>query len=363
MLRFECDYTEGAHPRIIDALIRTNAVQTPGYGTDKYCETARKMIRVACDNEDMDVQFLVGGTQANATIIAAALRSHQGVLAPETGHIAGHETGAIEATGHKVLTLPATDGKITAQQVKQALEEHWDEINHEHIPQPGMVYVSQPTETGMIYSKRELQEIYRVCQQFGIFFFIDGARLGYALASHRNDARLSDIAASCDVFYIGGTKVGAMFGEAVCITSDAIKRDFRYHMKQRGGMLAKGRFLGVQFETLFRDGLYLEISKSAVTQALRIKQAFEDMEFTFLYDSATNQQFPIVNRLVYQELIKKYSVSFWKQLEGDRIAIRICTSWATKSSDVDALVEDITRICTLYKTNGLNPGKEFFGEN
>lgn len=360
MLRFECDYAEGAHPRIIDALIRTNLSQTPGYGEDKYCETARKMIRTACGDEDMEVQFLVGGTQANTTVISAALRSHQGVLSAETGHVAGHETGAIEATGHKVLTLPTPNGKLTAPQVKAAIEAHWNDVTHEHMPQPGMVYVSQPTETGLIYSKKELQEIYKVCRQFEIYFFIDGARLGYALASPRNDAFLSDLAESCDVFYIGGTKVGAMFGEAVCIVNESLKKDFRYHMKQRGGMLAKGRFLGLQFETLFRDGLYLEISKNAVTQALRIKQVFEDMNCEFLYDSPTNQQFPIVNKLVYQEIIKKYAVSHWGQLEGDRIAIRVCTSWATKEKDVSELIEDVTRICTLYKTGSKSPVKEFY---
>ena len=360
MLRFECDYAEGAHPRIIDALVRTNATQTPGYGTDKYCETARRMIKAACGNEDMDVQFLVGGTQANATIVAAALRSHQALLAPETGHVAGHETGAIEATGHKVITLPTDDGKLNATQIKFAIEAHWGDANHEHIPQPGMVYVSQPTETGLVYTKRELQDIYRVCQQAGIFFFIDGARLGYALAAAKNDALLSDLANSCDVFYIGGTKVGAMFGEAVCIINENIKRDFRYIIKQHGGMLAKGRFLGIQFETLFRDGLYLEISKKAVSQALQIRKTFEQMGCELRYDSPTNQQFVIVNSLIYQELSKKYSVSLWERLDGDRIVIRLCTSWATRDENLDALIEDITRICNLYKTVTPTEIKDFY---
>ncbi|MDR0951778.1 MAG: aminotransferase class V-fold PLP-dependent enzyme [Oscillospiraceae bacterium] len=360
MKRFECDYTEGAHPKILDALVRTNSVQTPGYGTDKYCESARKMIRAACGNEDMDVQFLSGGTQANATLIAAALRPHQAALAAATAHIAEHETGAIEATGHKVLTLPTPDGKITAQQVKQAVESHWADPTREHTPQPGLVYVSQPTETGMIYSKHELQELYKVCKQNGLYFFIDGARLGYALAAPGNDAFLADISKTCDMFYIGGTKVGAMFGEAVCIIDETLKRDFRYHIKQRGGMLAKGRFLGLQFETLFRDGLYLEISKNAVTQALKIKRAFQSAGCDLRYNSPTNQQFPIVNTLVYNELTKKYSVNFQEQLEGDRIVIRVCTSWATKPEDADALIEDVTRICNLYKTEAGKAAQEYF---
>jgi threonine aldolase len=360
MIRFESDYVEGAHPRIVDAIIRTNATQTPGYGEDKYCDSARKIIKAACGRENMDVHFLVGGTQTNATVISAALRSHQGVMSAHTGHIAGHETGAIEATGHKVLTLPTRDGKLDAQQVKRFVEEHFNDPDHEHVVQPGMLYISQPTETGMIYSKRELGELYKVCRLLDIYFFIDGARLGYALGAFKNDAFLADLVTLCDVFYIGGTKVGAMFGEAVCIMNEALKRDFRYNMKQRGGMLAKGRFLGIQFETLFKDGLYLEISKKAVEQAMRVKKTFAAMGCEFLYDSPTNQQFPIVNNLVYNELIKKYHVSRWGRLEGDRIPIRICTSWATREEALEALIEDVTRICSLYKTRTISREQDYF---
>lgn len=348
MLRFECDYTEGAHPRILEALIKTNREQTKGYGEDEFCETARKIIRLACGREDMNVHFLVGGTQANATVIASVLRPHQAVICAETGHIATHESGAVEATGHKVITLPSEDGKITAVQVKKLLDEHWSDPTREHCPQPAMVYISHPTETGLIYSKRELTALRRVCDNRNIPLYLDGARLGYALAADENDLFMADIAELCDLFYIGGTKVGAMFGEAVCICSEELERDFRYHIKQHGGMLAKGRFLGIQFETLFKDGLYLEISRNAVSQAMRIKEAFQSAGCDFLYDSPTNQQFPIVNKAVKSELSKNYSFTIWKEMPGDKTAVRFVTSWATKEENVDTLVNDIKRICRLY---------------
>lgn len=348
MTRFECDYAEGAHPSILKRLTQTNSLQTAGYGCDEICETAAKMIRLACGNEHMNVHFLVGGTQANATVVASALRAHQAVVSPETGHIAGHESGAIEATGHKVITLPTEDGKITAKQVRALLSDHYNDPDHEHMPQPAMVYISQPTETGLIYTKRELQELQRACWERDAFLYVDGARLGYALAAEKNDVYLADLAKLCDVFYIGGTKVGAMFGEAVCIVNDKLKADFRYHIKQHGGLLAKGRLLGIQFETLFRDGLYLEISRRAVTQAMRIKQAFKKSGCTFLFDSPTNQQFPIVNSMVIAELQKNYSFKVWKPLEDDFFALRFVTSWATEEKAVDALVADIERVCRLY---------------
>ncbi len=348
MLRFECDYSEGAHPRILQRLLETNNDQTPGYGEDDYCDTARKIIRLACGDENMDVHFLVGGTQANATVIASALRPYQGVICAETGHIASHETGAIEATGHKVLPIPSENGKISALQVKALVEAHWNDSTHEHMPQPAMVYISQPTETGLVYTKRELEELRRICTRLGLYLFADGARLGYALASDSCDLYLSDMARLCDVFYIGGTKVGAMFGEAVCITNKTLKTDFRYNMKQRGAMLAKGRFLGLQFDVLLRDGLYLQISKKAVSQAMRIKEAFQSSGCHFLYDSPTNQQFPIVNSMVLTELSKNYSFALWQKMSGDFTAIRFVTSWATADSAVDSLVNDIKRICRLY---------------
>ena len=348
MLRFECDYTEGAHPKILEALMKTNREQTPGYGEDEFCETARKMIRLACGNNEMNVYFLMGGTQANTTVIGSVLRPHQAVVCAETGHIAVHESGAIEATGHKVITLPSEDGKITAAQVRKLLDDHWRDPTREHCPQPAMVYISHPTETGLIYTKRELKELRRVCDERKIPLYLDGARLGYALAAKDNDVFMADLADLCDVFYIGGTKVGAMFGEAVCVCNENINRDFRYHIKQHGGLLAKGRFLGVQFETLFKDGLYLEISRNAVNQAMRIKEAFQSVGCDFLYDSPTNQQFPIINDAVMSELSKNYSFSVWQKMNGGLTAVRFATSWATKEENVDTLVNEIRRICRIY---------------
>jgi threonine aldolase len=348
MLRFECDYTEGAHPKILEALMKTNREQVPGYGEDEFCESARKIIRLACGNSDMDVYFLMGGTQANTTVIASVLRSHQAVVCADTGHIAVHESGAIEATGHKVITIPSEDGKITAAQVRTLLDSHWSDPTREHTPQPAMLYLSHPTETGLIYTKRELKELRRVCDERKIPLYLDGARLGYALAAKDNDVFMADLAELCDVFYIGGTKVGAMFGEAVCVCNENLNRDFRYHIKQHGGLLAKGRFLGVQFETLFKDGLYLEISRNAVNQAMRIKEAFQSVGCDFLYDSPTNQQFPIINDAVMKELSKNYTFSVWQKMNGGMTAVRFATSWATKEEHVDTLVNEIRRICRIY---------------
>jgi threonine aldolase len=350
LLRFECDYTEGMHPRILEQIIKTNGIQMPGYGEDEYCERARTIIRLACGCENMDVHFLVGGTQANATVVSAALRTHQAVVCAESGHVAVHESGAIEATGHKVISIPSEDGKITAAQVKKLVEEHWDDVTHEHCPQPAMVYVSQPTETGLLYTLSELRELRRICSQKSLLLYCDGARLGYGLGSEINDVLLADYPRLFDVFYIGGTKVGAMFGEAVCIVNDALRRDFRYIMKQHGGMLAKGRFLGLQFETLFIDGLYLELGKKADEQAMRIRDAFLGANCGLMYNSYTNQQYPIVNNEVFDELSRSYSFAVWKKLAPNRTAIRIATSWATRDEDVDVLVEDIRRICRDYST-------------
>ena len=294
MIRFECDYGEGAHPRILERLAATNMEQTAGYGEDPHCEAARGYIRELCRMPDADVHFLVGGTQANLTVIAAALRPHQGVIAAESGHINVHETGAIAATGHKVITVPGENGKITAGEVRGVCDSHWRDPTHEHIAQPAMVYISNPSEIGTIYTLAELEEISKVCRKCGLPLFMDGARLGYGLACELCDYTLADIAALCDVFYIGGTKVGALFGEAVVITDAALKRDFRYIMKQRGAMLAKGRLLGIQFEALFEDGLYFEISRQATELAMKLRAACTAKGYPFLVDSMTNQQFPIL---------------------------------------------------------------------
>ena len=344
MIRFESDYAEGAHKRILTRLIETNEEQTPGYGMDEHCERARTYIQKACEVDNGDVHFLVGGTQTNTTIISSILRPHQGAVAATTGHIAVHETGAIEATGHKVLTLPSEDGKITAQQVKELYNAHWEDATHEHMVQPGLVYISHPSENGTTYSKSELEELSEVCRQCNLPLVMDGARLGYGLVAQDSDLSLADIARLCDVFYIGGTKVGAMFGEAVVIINEHLKKDFRYFIKQRGGMLAKGRLLGIQFETLFEDGLYYEISNHAVELAMQIREAFVEKGFALKYDSKTNQQFPILPNDVLTKLSENYSFSYWEQVDATHSVVRFCTSWATKSADVEMLIEDIKNI-------------------
>ena len=341
MLRFQCDYQEGAHPSILKKMKETNYEQTAGYGNDPYCESARKKIRRLCNAPEADVHFLVGGTQTNFTVISAILRPYQGALAAVSGHINVHETGAIEATGHKVLALPSEDGKITAAQVREAYEAHWNDADHEHIVQPGMVYISHPTENGTLYAKEELQALSRTCRELGLPLFLDGARLGYGLMAEKSSLGLTDIAELTDVFYIGGTKVGALFGEAVVITNPALKKDFRYLIKQHGGMLAKGRLLGIQFDVLFTDNLYFEISKKAVRQALRIADACRSAGCAFFADSPTNQQFPIFPDAALEKLGEKYAWSYWARVDDFHSAIRLCTSWATTDENVDALCADI----------------------
>lgn len=340
MIQFQCDYNEGAHPLILQRLVETNMEQTVGYGLDPHCDNARRLIREACEAPDADVHFLVGGTQANATVIASILRPYQCVVCAETGHINVHETGAIEHGGHKVLGLPTSNGLLTAEQVRLTLKSHFDDDSEpEHMVQPGMVYVSYSSEVGTLYTKAELTAISNVCHQYGLPLFVDGARLGYGLMSPESDLTLADLARIADVFYIGGTKQGALFGEAVVITSDALKRDFRYNIKQGGGMLAKGRLLGIQFETLFTDGLYFKIAKHAIDQAMRIRDVLKQRGFSFLMDSPTNQQFPIVTNEQYAQLSKDFLVSFWQRVDENHIAIRICTSWATLPENVDKLIQ------------------------
>ncbi|MDR3266946.1 MAG: low specificity L-threonine aldolase [Tannerella sp.] len=341
MIRFECDYAEGAHPAILESLIHSNFEQTKGYGEDEHCENARRLIRQSCENNSVDVHFLVGGTQANMTVISSVLRPYQGVISVESGHVNVHETGAIEATGHKIIAVEGINGKITASQVEHIHTEHWKDANHEHIVQPGMVYISHPTEKGTIYTRNELTELSLVCRESGLPLFMDGARLGYGLMADGNDITLPDIAQLCDVFYIGGTKVGALFGEAVVITNETLKKDFRYMMKQRGGMLAKGRLLGIQFETLFKDGLYFEISKHAIETAMRIRDAFKAKNILFYAESPTNQQFPILTKEQIAVLSQKYAFETWAKIDATCSAVRFCTSWATREEDVVALIEDI----------------------
>ena len=343
-IQFQCDYNEGAHPRILERLAETNYVQTPGYGEDEFCAHARDLIRCACKTPEADIHFLVGGTQTNATVIASALRPHQGVLCAETGHINVHETGAVEHSGHKVLALPTSEGKITADQIAQALQGHHDDVNFEHMVQPGMVYISFPTEYGTLYSLAELTAISEICRKWSVPLFVDGARLGYGLMSSRCDITLPDLAQLADVFYIGGTKQGALFGEAVVITSDVLKSDFRYNIKQNGGMLAKGRLLGIQFEILFTDHLYFDIAAHADRLAQRIHDAFAAKGISFHVNSPTNQQFPILTDCQRECLDRDFVSDFWERIDDDHCCVRYCTSWATREESVDRLVAAINAL-------------------
>ncbi len=341
MIRFENDYSEGAYPGILEKLIETNYVQTSGYGIDPYCEEAKTTIKKLCNREDIDVHFLVGGTQTNTTVIASILRPHQGVLCVDSGHINVHETGAIEATGHKVLGIQGENGKITADQVVEAYEAHENDGSKEHIVQPGMVYISNPTEYGTLYSKEELVALHEVCQRLELPLFLDGARLGYGLMAEGYDVTMEDIARLCDVFYIGGTKVGALFGEAVVIVADGLKKDFRYFIKQKGGMLAKGRLLGIQFQVLLEDGAYFRIAKEADRLAMKLAKALKGKGYQMLFKSITNQQFPIMTNADIDRLRAKYEFSYWEKIDDDHAAVRFCTSWATKEADVDQLISDL----------------------
>lgn len=344
MIRFDCDYLEGACPEILKKIEETNMEQTPGYGMDDYCDLAREKIRNICKSPDAEVQFLVGGTQTNMIVIGSILKSYQGAISLSDGHINIHETGAVESIGHKVLAVDSSDGKLTGEQVRKIYREHYEEDGREHMVQPGMVYISYPTERGLLYTREELEQLYSACKECDLPLYIDGARLGYGLMSPECDMDISDIAKNCDVFYIGGTKVGALFGEAVVITNERLKKDFRYYIKQRGGMLAKGRLLGIQFDVLFENDLYFRVSKHAIDLAMRIKKAFCDNGYEFLYDSYTNQQFPIIPNDILEKLSKKYSFDVWKKFDENNTAVRVCTSWATKKENVQELVRDIEGI-------------------
>lgn len=341
MIRFGSDYQEGAHPRILKRLAEVNFEQSPGYGEDEFCAEARRLIREKCAAPEADVQFLVGGTQTNFTLLAAALRPHQGVIAADSGHIAVHETGAVEACGHKVIELPAVNGKLAAGQVSEYCRRHFADEAHEHMVMPGAVYISSPTELGTLYTRGELNALRGVCDHWNLTLYLDGARLGCGLASPDNELDLPFLASVCDAFSIGGTKQGALFGEALVLLRDDLKRDFRYILKQRGGMLAKGWLLGLQFAELMRDGLYEELSDHAIHLAMRIRRALREANVSFLVDSPTNQQFPIFTNEQVRRLSAKYAFSDIRPLDDGRTAVRICTSWATRSEDVDQLIADI----------------------
>lgn len=315
-----------------------------GYGEDEYCAAAAAKIKKLCGREDIAVHFLVGGTQANLTVIDAALRPHQGALCAVSGHIHVHETGAVEATGHKVLTVPSADGKITAAQVAFAVKAHRADPSFEHTVQPKLVYISNPTELGTLYTRTELETLSATCHDLGLYLFLDGARLGYGLEAKGNDVTMADIARLCDVFYIGGTKVGALFGEAVVITNSALKEDFRYLIKQHGGMLAKGRLLGVQFDALMTDNLYFEIAGRTDRLADKIRQTLNELQIPFLVPGITNQLFPILPDVVLEELAKKYVFCEQARIDETHRAVRFCTSWATKEENVEGLCRDLQRL-------------------
>lgn len=341
MYYFNSDYTEGCHPDILAKLAATNMDQTTGYGLDPYCDEARELIKKAFACPQADVHFLVGGTQTNLTVICAALRPHQAVYGAVPSHINTHEAGAIEHVGHRVLPLPSADGKLTAEQIAEAWKKYDTDPSREHWAQPKMVYISQPTEIGSMYSKKELSELYSVCRAAGLYLFIDGARLGYALGTPSNDLTMADIAANCDVFSIGGTKCGLLFGEAVVILNDELKPDFRTIAKQNGAILAKGRLLGVQFAEAFRNNLYTDICQKGTMQALKIKQTLIDCGFSFVTDSPTNQQFVIMTPQQYEKLSQDFVLSLIEYLSDGNYSVRICTSWATLDTEVDKLIEAI----------------------
>jgi len=341
MIRFNNDYNHGAHPAILEALTATNQDSYGGYGIDSWCEKASEEIKKYLNCDQAQVHFLIGGTQANFTVISAALRPYQGVISADSGHIHVHETGAVEHCGHKIHALPAVNGKITAEQIAAEGELYRISGVQEHITQPKMVYLSFPTEYGTLYTKEELESISKVCKEYGMYLFIDGARMGYGLGSVANDVTCEDLARLCDVFYFGGTKCGALFGEAVVIINPLLQENFRAYMKQNGAMLAKGWLLGIQFYTLFKDGLYFEITKKADAYAMRIKEAFAKKGIPSYIESFTNQQFVILENSQMERLAEKYIFEFDRTIDENHSSVRFCTAWSTKEEEIDALVEDI----------------------
>jgi len=345
MLHFDCDYMEGAHPEVMRRLMETNLEQTPGYGNDRYTGNAKKLILEACglDGETGKVFLLVGGTQTNATVIDGLLARHEGVLSADTAHINVHEAGAIESTGHKVLALPSYDGEVKAADIEKYIKDFYADESHMHMVTPGMLYISHPTELGTLYSFSELEAISRVCRKAGIPLYLDGARLGYGLAADGTDVTLKDVARLCDVFYIGGTKIGTLFGEAVVVTRPDLLRDFTPLVKQHGALLAKGRLLGVQFETLFTDGLYMEISRHAVNMAMKLKKAFTDNGYRLFIDSPTNQQFVYLPNEEIDRLRKIASFELWGPRKDKETPVRFVTNWATREEDVNEFISHLVK--------------------
>lgn len=340
MYSFKNDYSEGAHPRILQALVETNLEQLEGYGLDRYSLEAAELIKKKIQRSDVDIHLLTGGTQTNLTALSAFLRPHEAAISASTGHINTHETGSIEATGHKIVTVNVADGKLNPSHLQDVLDSHTDE----HMVKPKLVYISNSTEIGTIYIKNELEQLRAFCDDNNLLLFMDGARLGSALCSGENDVQISDLPKLVDAFYIGGTKNGALLGEALVICRDSLKADFRYYMKQRGAILAKGRLVGIQFLELFRDDLFFDLASHANKMADKLKAEISKANISFLTDSPSNQIFPILPNAVISELQNKYGFYIWEKVDGDYSAIRLVTSWATKEEAVDAFIEDLKKL-------------------
>ena len=341
IISFKNDYSEGCHPRVLEALVRTNMVQQDGYGMDDYCQSAAELILEKAKAPTSKVHFVSGGTQANMLVIAACLKHHESVIATTTGHIYTNETGAIEATGHKINAIEASSGKLTPAHIQQVLDAH---TNKPHVLKQRMVYISNATEMGTIYNKQDLTDLYNFCKENDLYLFMDGARLGNALVAKDNNLTLADVAKLTDVFWLGGTKNGALLGEAIVINNPKLQEDFAFHIKQRGAMLAKGRVIGIQFEELLRDDLYFDLARYANEQAMKLKQAFSDKGIPFWADTTTNQIFPILSNTQIEHLAQKFAFHHWRKIDENHSAIRLITSWATPNENVDALVREIGKL-------------------
>lgn len=337
MYSFKNDYSEGAHPRILEALIKCNMEQSEGYGEDIFTARAIKLIKEKIRREDVDVHLLVGGTQTNLTALSAFLRPHEAVIAADTGHVLVHETGAIEATGHKVISVDVENGKLTRKNIEAVIEEHTDE----HMVKPKLVYISNSTEIGTIYKREEVEALSEVCKKHDLYLYVDGARLGSALCSNENNMKIYELAQLVDAFYIGGTKGGALIGEALVICRDTLKKDFRYHIKQKGALLAKGRILGIQFEELFKDNLYFDLATHANNMAQILKKGIVDAGYSFMINSSSNQVFPILPNKLINSLEKKYLFLIWEKIDKENSAIRLVTSWATNEEKVLEFIADV----------------------
>lgn len=337
MISFESDYITGAHPKVLQALIDSNLTVQSGYGADEYCASAREKIKLACGCPEADVQFLVGGTQTNATVITTMLKEYEGVISATTGHIHAHEAGAVEYSGHKILPLPHTLGKLKSEDLKALIETFYHDEAHEHMVFPGMVYISHPTEYGTLYSLEELTALSEICRSYNIPLFMDGARLAYGLMSNQTDVTLQDIARLCDVFYIGGTKAGALCGEAVVFTRNNTPAHWMNLIKKRGALLAKGRLLGVQFDALFTDDLFFEIGAHAIKMAEKVKEICAAKGYSFYIDSPTNQQFVVLDRETLERLRKEIAFNIWEWVDDDHAVVRFATAWSTTEEDLQAL--------------------------